>query len=54
MDTTDEQLKMNDCYFDRKDWRACRQEVGILFAQPHHDDLLCIEIPPMVAYSSCA
>ena len=23
----DEQIKMNDCYFDKKDWRACKDEV---------------------------
>ena len=21
---------MNDCYFDKKDWRVCKQEVGSL------------------------
>lgn len=23
-----EQLKMNDCYFDKKDWRSCKKEVS--------------------------
>lgn len=23
-----EQLKMNDCYFEKKDWRSCKKEVG--------------------------
>ena len=23
----DEQLRMNDCYYDKKDWRACKFEV---------------------------
>lgn len=23
----EEQTKMNDCYFDKKDWRACKKEV---------------------------
>lgn len=26
----EEQLKMNDCYYDNKDWRACRKEVSYL------------------------
>ncbi|KAJ9606888.1 hypothetical protein H2200_008898 [Cladophialophora chaetospira] len=25
----DEQLRMNDCYYDKKDWRACKTEVGV-------------------------
>ena len=24
----DEQLKMNDCYYDNKDWRVCKKEVS--------------------------
>ncbi|KAF6233833.1 hypothetical protein HO173_008045 [Letharia columbiana] len=24
-----EQAKMNDCYFDKKDWRTCRKEMEI-------------------------
>ena len=24
----DEQLKMNDCYYDHKDWRVCKKEVS--------------------------
>jgi len=24
----DEQLRMNDCYYDTKDWRVCRKEVS--------------------------
>jgi hypothetical protein len=24
---TDENLKMTDCYFEKKDWRACKNEV---------------------------
>jgi hypothetical protein len=27
---SEEQLKMNDCYYDKKDWRACRKEVSEL------------------------
>jgi len=23
-----EQTKMNDCYFEKRDWRICRQEVS--------------------------
>lgn len=23
----DEQSKMNDCYFEKRDWRACKDEV---------------------------
>lgn len=26
--STVEQTKMNDCYFEKKDWRICKQEVG--------------------------
>ena len=25
---TAEQTKMNDCYFEKKDWRVCQKEVG--------------------------
>ena len=25
---TEEQLKLNDCYYDKKDWRACKKEVS--------------------------
>ena len=25
---SDEQLKMNDCYYDNKDWRVCKKEVS--------------------------
>lgn len=25
----EEQLRMNDCYYDKKDWRACKTEVGV-------------------------
>ena len=24
-----EQTKMNDCYFDKKDWRTCRKEASL-------------------------
>ena len=24
-----EQTKMNDCYFDKKDWRTCKKEVSV-------------------------
>jgi hypothetical protein len=24
---TEENTKMNDCYFEKKDWRSCRDEV---------------------------
>jgi hypothetical protein len=27
---SEEQLQMNDCYYDKKDWRACRKEVSEL------------------------
>ncbi|EHY59009.1 hypothetical protein HRR81_005932 [Exophiala dermatitidis] len=23
----EEQLRMNDCYYDKKDWRACKNEM---------------------------
>lgn len=26
--STEEQLKMNDCYYDNKDWRICKKEVS--------------------------
>lgn len=26
--TAEEQLKMNDCYSDHKDWRTCKREVS--------------------------
>ncbi|EXJ68936.1 uncharacterized protein A1O5_07868 [Cladophialophora psammophila CBS 110553] len=26
---TEEQLRMNDCYFEKKDWRACKAEVCV-------------------------
>lgn len=25
----EEQLRMNDCYYDKKDWRACKSEVRV-------------------------
>lgn len=25
---TEEQLRMNDCYYEKKDWRACKKEVS--------------------------
>jgi hypothetical protein len=28
MISEEEQLKMNDCYYDKKDWRSCRKEVS--------------------------
>ena len=32
----DEQLKMNDCYYDKKDWRLCRKEVSaVLLLSPN-------------------
>lgn len=24
----EEQLKMNDCYYEKKDWRVCKKEVS--------------------------
>jgi hypothetical protein len=26
---SEEQLKMNDCYSDHKDWRACKKDVSV-------------------------
>lgn len=26
--STVEQTRLNDCYFDTKDWRACRKEAS--------------------------
>ena len=26
----EEQLKMNDCYSDNKDWRVCKKQVSLL------------------------
>lgn len=28
----DENSKMTDCYFEKKDWRACAEEVSLQFA----------------------
>ncbi|EXJ80801.1 hypothetical protein A1O3_07085, partial [Capronia epimyces CBS 606.96] len=25
----EEQLRMNDCYYEKKDWRACKREVSV-------------------------
>jgi hypothetical protein len=34
-----EQLKMNDCYFDKKDWRSCKKEVRL-----HHRSVsICLQ-----------
>lgn len=33
--SADEQLKMNDCYYDKKDWRACRKEVSAALLNPN-------------------
>ncbi|KAH0837009.1 hypothetical protein FOPE_04863 [Fonsecaea pedrosoi] len=27
MAETEEQLRMNDCYYEKKDWRACKAEM---------------------------
>ena len=24
----DEQLRMNDCYYEKRDWRSCQKEVS--------------------------
>jgi hypothetical protein len=32
---TEEQLRMNDCYYDKKDWRACKSEVGVESPTPN-------------------
>jgi hypothetical protein len=29
----DENAKLTDCYYDKKDWRACKQEVSFIFAR---------------------
>ena len=29
MKAIEEQLRLNDCYYDKKDWRACKAEVGV-------------------------
>lgn len=29
----EEQTKLNDCYFDKKDWRACKNEVSCIAAR---------------------
>jgi cytochrome c oxidase assembly factor 4 len=26
----DENAKLTDCYYDKKDWRACKQEVSFI------------------------
>ena len=33
----EEQLRMNDCYYDKKDWRACKKEVSLL-----NPNLFCV------------
>ena len=39
--STVEQAKMNDCYFEKKDWRICRQEVGAAVEHfPHRTTIL--------------
>jgi hypothetical protein len=30
----EEQFRMNDCYYAKKDWRACKEEVRELLASP--------------------
>ena len=39
--TTAEQTKMNDCYFEKRDWRICSKEVRVsrgmdIWIQTHH------------------
>jgi hypothetical protein len=26
----EENTKLNDCFYEKKDWRACKDEVGLL------------------------
>ncbi|KAL8861476.1 MAG: hypothetical protein Q9178_002000 [Gyalolechia marmorata] len=33
---SNEQSKMNDCYFDKKDWRACKDETHLKTTRIHH------------------
>lgn len=40
---TAENTKMNDCYFEKKDWRLCKKEVSVsisdfCFSQSREDD----------------
>lgn len=30
---TEENTRLNDCFFEKKDWRACKSEVGRLPAR---------------------
>ncbi|KAI2608035.1 CHCH domain-containing protein [Hypoxylon sp. NC1633] len=36
----DENAKLTDCYFEKKDWRACKKEMEIFKAcwKKHHND----------------
>lgn len=46
---TDEQLKMNDCYYDKKDWRACRKEVSVSLLNPNQR----AKMPRVLGSSPC-
>lgn len=43
-EATEEQLKMNDCYYEKKDWRACKREVSVWviaqFGLPQHENII--------------
>ena len=44
---TEEQLKMNDCYFEKKDWRACKKDVSCWALNPNvpSDSALQVRFP---------
>ncbi|OCT51126.1 hypothetical protein CLCR_09224 [Cladophialophora carrionii] len=46
---TEEQLRMNDCYYDKKDWRACKAEVGVESPTPN---ALSKASPRLIGWSS--
>ncbi|KAB8069626.1 hypothetical protein BDV29DRAFT_161247 [Aspergillus leporis] len=50
-----EQDKMNDCYFAKKDWRACKKEVSESFGFPRMGVLASQQLnsPPMEVFREC-
>lgn len=50
---TVEQLQMNDCYYEKKDWRACKNEVSV---EPQHAIFFPVfsPTPPFDKYSAAS
>jgi len=44
--TSVENTKMNDCYFDKKDWRACKNEVRVCIPASGPTSVLSIALLP--------